>query len=212
MAKDRSGYIYQNEQGSWYARTTITDASGKRRNIKRWAKDKADAREILKTLLRQLDDEGSKAVDFSQLTFNDLADFYEEKYLHEACYVDGQKISGLRDVARPKALLKHFRSSFGRKKLREITYGDLRTYRDERFKVQTQYRRQRTIASWNREAAVLRRFLSVGCQQGWLLKNPFQYGDPLIIVSAERRREKVLTVSEEVKLLEACDSIRTGLT
>lgn len=206
MAKDRSGYIYQNEQGSWYARTTITDASGKRRNIKRRAKDKADAREILKTLLRQLDDEGSKGVDFSQLTFNDLADFYEEKYLHEARYINGQKISGLRDVARPKELLKHFRAFFGRKKLREITYGDLLTYRNARFKVQTQYKRQRTIASWNREAAVLRRILSVGCQQGWLLKNVFHCGDPLIIVSAERRREKVLTVSEEVKLLEACDS------
>ncbi|HVF49687.1 MAG TPA: site-specific integrase [Pyrinomonadaceae bacterium] len=206
MAKDRSGYIYQNKQGSWYARTTITDASGKRRNIKRRAKDKTDARETLKTLLRQLDDEGSRVVDFSQLTFNDLADFYEEKYLHEARYVNGQKISGLRDVARPKELLKHFRAFFGRKKLREITYGDLLTYRDARFKVQTQYKRQRTIASWNREAAVLRRIFSVGCQQGWLLKNMFHCGDPLIIVSAERRREKVLAVSEEVKLLEACGS------
>jgi integrase len=126
--------------------------------------------------------------------------------LHDAIYVNGQKLSGLRDVARPKELLKHFRAFFGRKKLREITYGDLLSYRDARFKVHTQYKRQRTLGSWNREAAVLRRILNVGCQQGWILKNPFHCGDPLIIVSAERRREKILTPAEEVRLLEACDS------
>ncbi len=206
MPNIRRGYAGQYKDGRWFARLTITDESGKRRNIVRRAKDKTEAREILKQLLRKIDDEGSKVVDFARLTFNDLADFYEKRYLHEAVYINGQKVSGLRDVARPKELLKHFRAFFGRKKLREITYGDLLAYRDERFKVQTQYKRQRTIASWNREAAVLRRILSVGCQQGWLLKNVFHCGDPLIIVSAERRREKILTVSEEVKLLEACDS------
>ncbi len=206
MPNIRRGYAGQYKDGRWFARLTITDESGKRRNIVRRAKDKTEAREILKRLLRKIDDEGSKVVDFARLTFSDLADYYENRYLHEAVYVNGQKVSGLRDVARPKELLKHFRAFFGRKKLREITYGDLLAYRDARFKVQTQYKRQRTIASWNREAAVLRRILSVGCQQGWLLKNVFHCGDPLIIVSAERRREKVLTVSEEVKLLEACDS------
>jgi len=47
---------------------------------------------------------------------------------------------------------------------------------------------------------------NIACQQGWLIKNPFHCGDSLIIVSAERRREKVLTVSEEARLLEACAS------
>jgi integrase len=91
-------------------------------------------------------------------------------------------------------------------KLREISYGHLLSYRDSRFKIHTQYKRQRTIASWNREAAVLHRIYNIACQQGWLLKNPFKCGDPLIIVSAERRRETVLTPTEEVKLLDACAS------
>jgi integrase len=39
-----------------------------------------------------------------------------------------------------------------------------------------------------------------------MLKNPFHRGDSLIIVSAERRREKILSPAEEVRLLEACDS------
>jgi integrase len=205
--RERKGYVlYDPKQKDWIARTSVTDDNGKRRFIKRRAKSKTEAEAKLKILLRQIDDEGSKVVDFNLLTFNYLADFYEKQYLHDAVYIGGQKVSGLRDVARPKQLLKHFRAFFGKKKLREISYGDLLAYRDRRFKVHTQYKRQRTVASWNREAAVLRRIFNIACQQGWLLKNPFRSGDSLIIVSAERRREKILSSAEEVKLLEACDS------
>ena len=205
--RERKGYVlYDKKTESRIARTSITDENGKRRFVKRRAKSKTEAEAKLKSLLRLIDDEGSKVVDFNLLTFNDLAGHYEKHYLKPAVYVSGQKVSGLRDVARPKELLKHFRAFFGKKKLREITYGDLLIYRDARFKVQTQYKRQRTLGSWNREAAVLRRIYNVGCQQGWILKNPFHCGDSLIIVSAERRREKILSPAEEVRLLEACDS------
>jgi integrase len=203
----RNGYVYHDKtENCWYARVTVIDGNGKRRNLKKRAKDKAEAKEILKTLTRQLEDEGSKIADFSKLTFNDLADFYARQYLKEAVYVDGRKVSGLRDVARPRELLKHFRKSFGRRKLREISYSDICQYRDERFKVQTHYKRTRTLASWNREAAVLRRILNVALQQDWIVKNPFNCGDPLIIISGERRREKILTFDEEARLLEACES------
>lgn len=205
--RQRSGYVfYDQKEGCWIARTQVTDELGKRRNVKRRAKSKTEAEQKLKGLLRQIDDEGSKVVDYNLLTFNDLADHYEKHYLKPAVYVSGQKVSGLRDVDRPKALLKQFRGHFGRKKLREITYGDLISYRDRRFKVPTPQKRQRTISCWNREAAVLRRVFNIARQQGWILRNPFHCGDPLIIVSAERQREKILTVAEEQRLLDACDS------
>ena len=201
------GYIYyEKREKCWYARVTLTDKNGKRRNLKKKAGDKADAHDKLKVLTRQIEDEGIKVIDFNQMTFNHLADHYEEFYLKAAEYINGHKIFGLRDVARPKQLLKHFREYFGNKKLREISYVDLLRYRDKRLKVPTQYKRQRTVASWNREAAVLRRIFNIACQQGWILKNPFHTGDPLIVVSAERRKERILTPSEESKLLEACDS------
>jgi integrase len=205
--RQRSGYVFYDEKaGCWIARTQVTDESGKRRNVKRRANSKAEAEQKLKGLLRQIDDEGSKVVDYNLLTFNDLADYYEKQYLKPAEYVNGQKVSGLRAVERPKRVLMNFREFFGKLKLREITYGHLLGYRDSRFKANTQYKRQRTIATWNREAAVLHRIFNIACQQGWLLKNPFKCGDPLIILSAERRREKILSPAEEVKLLEACDS------
>lgn len=201
------GYIYyEKREKCWYARVTLTDKNGKRRNLKKKAGDKADAQEKLKVLTRQIEDEGVKVIGYNQMTFNHLADHYEEFYLKAAEYINGHKIFGLRDVARPKQLLKHFREYFGNKKLREISYVDLLRYRDKRLKVPTQYKRQRTVASWNREAAVLRRIFNIAFQQGWVLKNPFHSGDPLIVVSAERRKERILTPSEEAKLLQACDS------
>jgi hypothetical protein len=74
MANDRSGYIFQDKNGAWYARTTITDSTGKRRSLKRRAKDKRDAKELLKGILKELEAEGSQVVDSSKLTFNDLAE------------------------------------------------------------------------------------------------------------------------------------------
>jgi hypothetical protein len=83
MAKDRTGYIFE-ENGKWFARITITDKTGKRRNIKRTAKTKSEAKEKLKQLNHQIEDEGEKTVSISKLTFNDLADYYESHYAKEA--------------------------------------------------------------------------------------------------------------------------------
>jgi integrase len=202
---ERTGYIFQDKNGKWYARTTFTDRKGKRRNIKKTAKDKADAKVILKSIIRQIEDEGEKYIDGSRMTFNELADHYDVHYLKEAEYVDERKISGLRDVARAKGFLANFREYFGRQRLREITYGDIYSYRSERLKTQTKYKRPLRLASMNRELAVLRRMLNIALRQGWISKNPFNAGEPLIIVSGERKRERILTVEEEVRLLAACE-------
>lgn len=205
---ERTGYIFQDKNGKWYARTTFTDRTGKRRNVKKTAKDKADAKVILKSIIRQIEDEGEKYIDGSRMTFNELADHYEAHYLKEAEYVDERKISGLRDVARAKGFLTHFRAYFGKQKLREITYGDIYSYRSERLQTQTKYKRPLRLASMNRELAVLRRMLNIALRQGWISKNPFNAGEPLIIVSGERKRERILTVEEEVRLLGACDHLQ----
>lgn len=205
MAKDRSGYIFQDKTGAWYARTTITDAAGKRRNVKRRAKDKRDAKEILKRILRELDAEGSQSVDHSKLTFNDLVDHYARHYCQPAAYADGKKISGLRDVARARSVLPRFRAFFGARRLREIKYADLRAYYARRMREHTHYDRPPTIATMNRELGVLRRIFTIGVREGWIQRNAFSMGEPLISPSSERRRERILTLDEERRILEACD-------
>jgi integrase len=205
MAKDRSGYIFQDKSGAWFARTTITDHTGKRRNVKRRAKDKRDAKEILKNILRELEAEGSKSVDCSRLTFNDLADFYAVHYCKSAEYVDGKKIAGLRDVERAQGFLIRFREYFGNRRLREITYRDICAYRSMRLSINTHRKRPPTIATMNRELGVLRRILNLAVREDWITRNPFSGGEPLISPSSERRREKILSVSDEQKLLAVCE-------
>ena len=207
--RDRKGYIYfdKNEK-CWYARTTVTDENGRRRNVKRKAKTKTEANKLLKTIIRQIDDEGVGVIDFTRLTFNDLADFYLKHYAKPAEYTDGKKVAGLRDYKIARSFVKLFRQGFGAKKLREIKYQDIANYRAYRLKVVTQHKRQRTISAWNREASVLRRMLNIAIQQGWITANPFNGGDSLIQASFERRRETILTINEEKRLLAACDGMR----
>jgi integrase len=52
----------------------------------------------------------------------------------------------------------------------------------------------------------LRRILNVALREGWIKKNPFNGGEPLIVVSFERRRDRILTLDEERRLLDAYGS------
>jgi len=204
MAKDRSGYVFQDKAGAWYARTTITDATGKRRNIKRRAKSKREAKEVLRAILSSLETEGSDAIAISRRTFNELADFYAVHYCKAAEYLDGKKIAGLRDVDRSKSCIVRFRAFFGQRRLRDITYRDLRSYYSSRLKDQTHYKRPPTIATMNRELGILRRIFNVALREGWITKSPFNAGESLISPASERRRERILTLDEERRLLSAC--------
>lgn len=211
MPNQRRGYVGQNEKGQWFARTTITDEHGRRRNISRRAKDKSEAKQILKTLLRQLDDEGCKAVDYARLTFVDLADFYSAHYLKPAEYINGRKASGMKDWKHATIYLKVFKEHFGRRLIREITYGDLRSLRAKRLQTPTQYRRQRSITTVNRELTYLRRIFNIAEREGFINKNPFRSGDTLISTTDEVRRERVLTHDEEIRLLSVCAARRSHL-
>jgi integrase len=206
MPRDRSGYVFRDKDGKWYARVTLTDVTGKRRNVKRRAKDRVEARQFLKELVRQLDAEGERAIDAASRTFADLADYYEQTYLHPAEYVHERKVSGLRAPERAQIGLKLFRSHFGNMNLRSLTYGDIYAYRNMRLKTKTQYGTPRTIAAMNRELGILRRILNVGVQQAWLLRNPFNAGSPLISADDENKRDRVLSQDEESRLFAAIDT------
>lgn len=206
MPKHKRGYVFQDKQRKWYARATLTDVTGKRRNVKRRAKDKREAKQLLRELVRQLDDDGEKSIDSANRTFADLADFYEKTYLHPAEYVHERKISGLRAPERAKQALELFRLHFGNMNLKSLTYGDIYAYRNMRIKTKTQYGTPRTVAAMNRELGVLRRILNVGVQQAWLSRNPFNAESPLISAADENKRERVLTREEESRLLAAIDA------
>jgi hypothetical protein len=140
MAKERRGYVRKNKQGKWFARITITDKNGKRKNIVRFGKDKIEAKNILKLLNREIDDSDRNFVEVSQIHFGHLADFYETRYLKPAEFIGERKVSGLRDWTHPAAFLRTFREYFGKRKLKEITYSDLVSLRDVRLELQLNLR------------------------------------------------------------------------
>lgn len=205
MAKDRSGYIGKDKNGKWFARVTLTDSNGKRRNIAKRARDKPEAKQLLRTILRQIEDEGERMIDAAQMTFNKLADFYSANYLNPAEYRHERKISGLRALDRAQQALVLFRQHFGNRKLRSLTYGDIYNYRAMRLATATQYKRPRAIATVNRELVVLRRILNIGVREGYLTKSPFNSGDSLISAADENKRERILSREEETRLLAAVD-------
>lgn len=207
MAKERTGYIFQ-ENGKFYARFDYTDSNGKRRQVKRTAKTKSAAEKLLKKLLREFEVEGEKFFDAAKMTFAQLCDYYERHYLTEPEYFNERKISGLRDWKRRKAMVKTFRQSFGARKIREITYGDMMSFRRERLQAKTKANKQRTITTVNRELSALRRIFNIALREGFVLKNPFNCGESLIQTSAERKRERILTFEEEQRLFAACE-VRT---
>ncbi|MBL8195383.1 MAG: hypothetical protein JNM06_16440, partial [Blastocatellia bacterium] len=76
MAKERSGYIKQDENKRWLARVTYTDEMGKRRNLKRMADTKTEAKELLKQMVRALDDNNEKVFQAEKMKFRELADYF----------------------------------------------------------------------------------------------------------------------------------------
>jgi integrase len=211
MAKERSGMIFQREKDVWYARITFTNESGKRRYVKRRAENKSHAKELVKQLLREYEDHGEQAIESAQMTFKELADFYEKTYLVEPQYLDDRKVAGLRSAYDLRLRLLVLQNHFGKRKLRGITHGDIERFRTIRLQTHTRHGKQRSIATVNRELSVLRRILNVATRNGWILKNPFYGNTSLITPGDEKPRERIITKYEEEQLLAACTGLRVHL-
>ncbi len=59
--------------------------------------------------------------------------------------------------------------------------------------------------------ALLRRTLNIAEREGWIPRNPFRAGEPLINVADEHKRERILSREEEQLLLAACVEQRAHL-
>jgi integrase len=204
MARDRKGSIVERD-GRVYARLQFIGIDGRKRDLWRKANNRTHARQVIKQLLRELDEHGEKPIDASRMTFADLCDYYSQRYCKPAEYVDGRKVDGLRDWKHVRAFLRIFKHHFGKRRLRAITYADIKAFRLTRLKTPTQYNHQRTITTVNRELSCLRRMLNVAVRETWISKNPFTCGDSLISFTSERQRERILNNEEEKHLLYACE-------
>ena len=221
MAKERTGYTYQDSCERWYARVTFTNEQGIRRDIKRSAENEKAAKKALKALIRELEDKGEHSLETANMTFAELADHYIKNYLHEAVYVGDMKVSGVRGRVEALSEVKPLQEYFGKRKLRSITYGDIRTYKQTRLQTPThtdvaRHQRElrtnpkatlhstRTITAVNKELGKLRRMFNIAVREQWLSRNPFSNGESLI--SVEIHRERILSRDEEKRLFAAIDA------
>lgn len=216
MGKTKDKYI-KVINGQYWARITYIDKLGKRRELKRKAENKTHAKQLVQDLLFEIRQHGVDSFESANMTFFELADYYEKRYLIDPVYVEGRKIAGLRGHYEYKLLLKVLKDFFGAKKIKAISYGDLEAYRLKRLSTPIVYKdkekeaKQRSLASVNRELALLRRILNIAHREGWVQKNPFQSGDKLISVADEKKRNRILTRTEEIELLQGCVGLREHL-
>jgi integrase len=205
--KEKRGQVFEKKNGLWVARVSYKNSNGKKTAIQKTVKSESEANKALE----KLEKGGREEIDAEKMTFNDLADYYEKHYVKPAKFIDDRKVEGMRNYKRIIGFLKIFRAYFGKMKMRQIGYEEIVAFRSHRFTIPTHYKRTRNIATMNREISSLRRIFNIGIRKGWILRNPVNMGEPLIDKSAERRRDRILTLEEEKRLLDACTGKRKHL-
>jgi integrase len=190
----------------WVARCIYLDENGKRREKTKEARTEAEAKDFQREFEAQFKRSGGRELEAARMTFNELADYYEKHFAKAAEYIGDRKVAGLRSVAAVKTYLSVLREHFGHRKLKTITYGHLRDFRALRLKTPTVHGKQRSIGAVNRELACLRRMLNVAQSEGWIPKNPFGNGAALIHTADESKRQRILSVAEEKRLLAAAEA------
>jgi integrase len=174
------------------------------------------------------------------ITFKEYADWYKEKYLVAPRYIGDRKVAGLESWKRERNFVEHLVAAFGHLTLPEITYARIEGYKEARLKeaahriaearrhveernakikkkklakikkLSERFIAQTNLTAVNRELQRLRAMLNKAIPK-YLSSNPFKDGDPLIAVSQEGMRERILRRYEEPLLLAQCAGARAHL-
>lgn len=128
----------------------------------------------------------------TQVTFNELADRYEENFKTQKAFNRSKRY-----------LLNLVKEHFGDKRLSQITYLDLETYRNLRKATPTKGGKTRSDAAVNREMALLSHMFTKAVEWGFLETSPFKKGKRLMF-KENNHRLRFLTDTEIEALLKAC--------
>lgn len=175
-----------------FARVHYRDSAGKWRSVERKVSTVDDAVRVLAELRRQVGDPST--IDGERMTFAALLDEYARAH-----------------PSRPRWYIEPLREYFGPRLVRSITYGGIRQFRDARAAVPKKDGSPRKNATVNRELEQLRAVLLYAHRHGWIPRNPFSAGEPLIQKRPEDARDRVPTPDEEARILEHCVGKRAHL-
>lgn len=200
--------------GKLYARVRFFEG-GQERTRERVVSSglKRDGKDVLRGLMVELEAHGLEFVDAAEMRFNDLAGFYERKYLQEATYSpDGRKIAGRRSLVGIPAQMRALRMFFGAMRLRDIRVSDLEEFKVRRMnEPKERGGGRRSITDVNRTLALMRHMLNVARRQDWITVSPFERGAAIIKTADEPKGGRILSRAEELALLDQCTGPRAHL-
>lgn len=190
-------------KGKWTARVTYFDSiAGRSRTIERAKEKRADAIDERNRLVNEIRKSHGGIREGERMTFARLTEVCQKAFYKPATIENGVKTEGVRSIASIRSALKNLGLYFGKLRIGEITTETLFDYRQRRRSQGVK------IATINRELEVMRRMMRFAFSQGWIVKDIF-FGARAIITSAENIRTRILTESEEKRLLAACEGERT---
>jgi integrase len=128
----------------------------------------------------------------TQVIFKDLAARYVENYQGQKCFYRLKYY-----------LVDEYRATFGDRRLSEISYLELGTYRNRRKATPTRAGKPRADATVNRELSTLRHMLNKAVEWGMLENNPSNKGSRLML-KENNHRLRFLSGAEIDALLKAC--------
>jgi integrase len=180
--------------GKTYVRLAYFDErAGKRRSKVRRVHSVDDYSAALDYLKRQV---GAQPVDYDpdRMTFEELMQEFKK--------------------AKPNApewYSKPPEEYFGKRRIKTITYGDLKEFRAAREAVRHKTSEEpRKPATINREMEYLRQILLYAVRHEWLAKSPFHKGpETLIPKTDEESRNRIPSPEEEARILEWCTDLRS---
>lgn len=211
--KPEGGIIARSDRPGLWARVVYRDQSGRQRVFQRKVNNRTEGKLLLKQKLREIEEHGAAVIEGDRLPFSKLATIYEEKRLFEPTITPSGKTIGLKSYASVRRRLKTLTAHFGRMMVKSITHADIEQFKRERLATPPVRKpeAQRTEADVNRNLQLLRNVFTFAVRQGWIAKNPFSLGEPLISIASEVRRERVLSREEEERLILACAGPRLHL-